>query len=98
MRTFRVLAKAQGDLAQVRAWYDLERPGLGVRFLEDADACFAAIRANPARFGRGFRDYREGMLNSFPYIVYYTVSRARIAIHRVVHSARDQDAVLRELN
>jgi hypothetical protein len=47
------------------------------------------IEANPGRFGFSFADIREGLLNRFPYAVYFRELPDRIRILAVWHTARD---------
>jgi plasmid stabilization system protein ParE len=70
-------------------WYEQRRPGLGSDFLDDVQMVLAEIDANPARYGFAERDIREGLLNRFPFAVYYRVLANRIRILAVYHASRD---------
>ncbi len=70
-------------------WYEQRQAGLGRDFLDEVDHVLAEIVANPARYGFADRDIREGLVNRFPYAVYYRVLPNRIRVLAVYHTARD---------
>jgi len=70
-------------------WYELQRPGLGGEFLNEVESVLGEIVANPARFGFAERSVREGLLNRFPYAIYYRVLSDRLRVLAVTHTHRD---------
>jgi plasmid stabilization system protein ParE len=70
-------------------WYEQRQTGLGQDFLNEVGRVLAEIVANPARYGFADADIREGLLNRFPYAVYYRVLPNRIRVLAVYHTARD---------
>ena len=70
-------------------WYEQRQSGLGRDFLDEVDRVVAEITANPARYGFADADIREGVLNRFPYAIYYRVLADRIHILAVFHTSRD---------
>jgi plasmid stabilization system protein ParE len=70
-------------------WYEQRQPGLGRDFLDEVQRVLAEITANPARYGYAHGQVREGLLNQFPYAVYYRVLPTRIRVLAVHHTARD---------
>ena len=70
-------------------WYELRQTGLGREFLDEVGRVLAEIMANPARYGFAERDIREGLLNRFPYAVYYRVRPDGIRVLAVYHTSRD---------
>lgn len=79
----------RGEVDQAHDWYEQQRAGLGREFLDEVERVLAEITANPARFGFADRDIREGLLNRFPFAVYYRVLPRRIRVLAVHHTARD---------
>lgn len=79
----------QPELDQDFQWYEQRLAGLGREFLDEVDQVLAEIVANPARFGFAERDIREGVLQRFPYAVYYRVRPNHIRILAVYHTSRD---------
>jgi plasmid stabilization system protein ParE len=78
-----------GELDADYRWYEQRQTGLGGDFLDEVARVLAEIVANPARFGFADRDIREGLLNRFPYAIYYRVLRDRIRVLAVYHTSRD---------
>jgi plasmid stabilization system protein ParE len=79
----------RGEVDDGYRWYEQRRVGLGQDFLNEVDRVVAEIAANPARYGFADRDIREGLLNRFPFAVYYRVLPNRIRVLAVYHTARD---------
>lgn len=77
------------EIDDVHDWYEQRQPGLGGDFLDEVQRVLAEISANPARYGFAEGDIREGLLNRFPYAVYYRVSAVRIRVLAVFHTARN---------
>ena len=46
----RLNSGAQHDVADIVAWYEAQRPGLGDRFMEALDGLFNQIAENPRQF------------------------------------------------
>ena len=78
-----------GELDADYQWYEQRQTGLGQEFLDEVGRVLAEIVANPARFGFAERDIREGLLNRFPYAIYYRVIRNRIRVLAIYHTSRD---------
>jgi plasmid stabilization system protein ParE len=79
----------RGETDNAHNWYEQRRPGLGRHFLDEVERVLAEITANPARFGFADADIREGLLNRFPYAIYYRVLTNRIRVLAVYHTSRD---------
>lgn len=87
--TFQFHRSVHGEVHEAYSWYEEQRPGLGADFLDELERTYAAIDANPARFGFVERDIREGALKRFPYAIYYRVLTDRIRVLSVHHCSRD---------
>lgn len=70
-------------------WYEQQQAGLGGGFLDEMQRILAEMIENPARYGFADSDIREGLLNRFPYAIYYRVLTDRIRVLAVYHTARD---------
>lgn len=62
---------AESDLNDAAAWYDHQRAGLGLRFLDTVDQLFERIRVSPLQFPSISSDVRRALLHTFPYAVAY---------------------------
>jgi plasmid stabilization system protein ParE len=79
----------RGEIDDAHSWYEQQRPGLGRDFLDEVEHVLTEITANPARYGFADTDIREGLLNRFPYAIYYRVLTDRIRVLAVYHTSRD---------
>jgi plasmid stabilization system protein ParE len=77
------------EIDDAHDWYEQQRSGLGREFLDEVEQVLADIIANPARHGFAEKDIRAGLLNRFPYTVYYRVLADRIRALAVYHASRD---------
>ena len=56
---------------------------------DELERVYAAVQANPARYGFAQGDIREGLLTRFPYAVYYRPLADRIRVLSVFHTSRN---------
>jgi plasmid stabilization system protein ParE len=87
---------AEAELAEAKAWYDLQVPGLGDAFLDQFRHSALAIAEGPQRWPVYHGQVRRYVMSRFPYVVYFDVRPGKIRILRVVHTSKDPVAV-REL-
>jgi hypothetical protein len=66
MPRLRVRPEAEVDAFEAAVWYERERPGLGVEFLEATRAAFRRIEEAPRQFPTVFPDIRRAILHRFP--------------------------------
>ncbi len=62
---------AEIDIAEGYGWYEQQRDGLGVEFMEEVSAVINAIHAEPLRFPKTFRQLRRALVHRFPYGVFF---------------------------
>lgn len=83
---FRRQARLEFDAAG--DWYEKERVGLGLEFLDAIDALLKRIAERPQQFPVVYRDVRKAVARRFPYCVYFRERDQRIVVLAVFHSAR----------
>lgn len=95
--TWRVSVRpaAEADLADARAWYDDQRPGLGDEFLTSIADAFSRLEEGPEQFPVYYRGFRRVLVHRFPYKVFFRIERDVIVVFRVLHSASDHRRRLR---
>ena len=64
---------------------------MGRDFLDELEQVLGEIATNPARYGFAEDDIREGLLQRFPYAVYYRILADRVEAIAVHHGSRDPD-------
>ena len=80
-------ALAADDVADAYAWYAASRSGLGEDFLADVERVLEVIKQDPEACPVVHRTLRRGLLNQFPYSVYYRLlpATATIEMRACVH-------------
>jgi len=80
---------AREDIAEGYAWYEARRQGLGEAFLLEVQRCMMILLRSPGAFRRIHKEFRQALLDRFPYVIVYMVSGKRIVIMRVFHCSQD---------
>ena len=80
--------QAEDEVLEVRRWYDGRRDGLGDEFAAEVDALVARIAATPLAFQRVRGETRRGVLNRFPYAIYFRPTTNEIIV-LAVHGRQD---------
>jgi hypothetical protein len=70
-------------------WYEAQRQGLGEIFLTELDASYKKIQTNPAASSKVKKNYRQGRLLRFPYVVVYEIIKTDIVVLSVFHTRRN---------
>lgn len=63
--------RAAREIGEAYEWYEEQRSGLGVRFLEALDANFKLLTQTPQLYAEVRRGVRRALLSHFPYGVFY---------------------------
>jgi plasmid stabilization system protein ParE len=84
-----ITPEAEADIAEAKAWYEGQRPGLGDEFLLCVEEALDRIRMIP----RGGREVAPGVrrvvVRRFPYGIFYRVDPDQMAVLAVYHGRRD---------
>jgi toxin ParE1/3/4 len=79
---------AELELNEAAAYYELERPGLGARFLREVDRCIESLVKHPQAGALILGDVRRRLVRRFPYAVMYTIKPEGVRILAVVSLRR----------
>jgi len=63
--------QARREFDEAADWYEQRRAGLGARFIAAVGRVFDQAAANPQRYPEVFGAVREGVVQRFPYCVYF---------------------------
>ena len=84
--------QVERDVAAAAAWYELRRPGLGVRFVEEIIRAWDALADDPLLYCRRHptKNIRWRYPEKFPYRVIYEVNESEkvVRVAAVLHAAR----------
>jgi len=84
------LRKSRLELLAAWKWYEDKQPGLGDKFKHQVDLRINEIERNPRRYPERKKNYREGIVKGFPYLIIYRVQgrQKKIAIVSIFHTSR----------
>ena len=77
------------DLTAVLNWYDVEAPGVGVRFLDEFEALLHRLAVNPRQFPLVRGEVRRAEFRRFPYGLHFRIGRDAVEIIACLHASRD---------
>jgi plasmid stabilization system protein ParE len=83
------LLRAVRDVEGIVGWYEGERPGLGLEFLEELRATYAQVLLSPFGYQVLRSDLRRALVRRFPYAVFFAIEGDSIVIARVLHTSRN---------
>jgi toxin ParE1/3/4 len=81
--------QARREFDDAGDWYEKERTGLGLEFLDEIGRLLTRVAATPKQFPIIHRDVRKAVAKRFPYCLYFRVRDQRIVVLAVFHSARN---------
>jgi len=84
---------ARREMRRAAGNYEQEREGLGERFLDEVEPVRKQIATHPERYQRWPMDldYRQAIVNVFPFVVFYRIDEVRqtIVIVAIAHTRRE---------
>ena len=83
------IAEADVDIAM--AWYENQRRGLGLEFLDCVEEATARIVEFPTLYSIKYDHFRAAMVRKFPFSVFYTIEKSEIIVHAVFDNRQDPD-------
>jgi plasmid stabilization system protein ParE len=86
-----ISSKAQKGIAVSWEWYEDRFQGLGDRFLKEVTDKIKIIENSPDRYPTRFKNYKEAVLKTFPFLIIYRVNSKKklVRIVSVFHTSRD---------
>lgn len=84
----RLREEAGRDLAEAATWYEMQRPGLGQEFLDEAARAIRAIGEHPLGYPVMWRRTHRALIHRFPFGVYYRVADNAVLVIAVLHGSR----------
>lgn len=91
MTEYRLVSEPQADLDIEAAfqWYENERSGLGLEFLDELRATYDRIVEGPLKYQELRSGIRRALVRRFPYAVYFAIEVDVIVVLAVLHASRD---------
>lgn len=89
-----VRSGAEQNATEAFLWYEEKLQGLGDEFLLSLDACLNSIARNPNIFQKRYKSIRMGVLERFPFGVYYLTTGNQVIVLAILHFSRNYKIVL----
>lgn len=70
-------------------WYERQRKGLGLEFLDCLEVAIRDILENPKLYSVKYLRYRSIIVRRFPFSVFYILEKDEIVIHAVFDNRQD---------
>jgi plasmid stabilization system protein ParE len=85
------LPEAEEELTTALHWYEAQRDGLGIEFIEAVEATMLQAVADPLRWPVWLLDdrVRRAVVQRFPYLLFYEVRPDAVAFVAVTHARRE---------
>ena len=91
MIEYRLISEPPADVDVEAAfeWYENERPGLGLEFLDELRATYNRIADGPLKYQELRGSIRRALLRRFPYAVYFAIEGDVVVVVAVLRARRD---------
>ncbi len=71
------------EILEAFDWYELQREGLGVEFLDELETFYNSLLQNPSSYGYYDKPIRQGKINRFPYVVVFEIFEELVVVYSV---------------
>jgi len=69
-------------------WYEEQQLGLGGRFVFEMERCLSKLEYQPLLYAKIKKDFRQILLNDFPYVVVFEIFKTDVVIYAVFHTSQ----------
>jgi plasmid stabilization system protein ParE len=97
MTNYNLIVKQEADqeITEAYRWYENKSEGLGERFLSALEDCFYTIDINPTTYQKIYKDQRQAIVKTFPFVVMYEHNNNDIVVYAVFDTRQDPNKKLR---
>lgn len=81
--------EAKQELAEATNWYEEKSKGLGDKFIDYFLEAIDYLEKRPFDFPKIEGEYRQVVLNTFPYVIIFKVEANHVFIIAVFHTSRN---------
>lgn len=79
------------EILEAYDWYELQREGLGLEFLDELEIFYDSLFRNPETYSYFDKPVRQGKIKRFPYTVVYEIFNTTIVIYSVFMAKQNPD-------
>ena len=81
--------EAEQDLLDSSQWYEEQKEGLGLRFINSVEDKLMSIRKTPLHYQIKYKATRLALVRSFPYAIHFTVEGKTIYVLAILSTSRN---------
>lgn len=83
--------QAVTDIDIAMGWYERQKQGLGIEFLDCLDEAVNRVLESPKLYSIKHKRLRGALVRRFPFTVFYTIEKMQIVVHAVFDNRRDPE-------
>jgi plasmid stabilization system protein ParE len=97
MNNYNLIVKQEAAQEIINAyhWYESKSEGLGESFLSALDDCLETIDINPATYQKIYKEQRQAIVKTFPFVVMYEHDNNDIIVYAVFDTNQDPEKKIR---
>ena len=77
------------EILEAFDWYESQREGLGVEFLDELEIFYNILQRNPSSYGYYDKPIRQGKIERFPYVVVFEIFDEVVQVYSVFMTKQD---------
>ena len=81
--------RAKEDIELAFGWYEKQRHGLGLEFLNCIEISIQNILRFPKMYQISHSSFHRCVINRFPFSIFYTIEHGKIIVHAVFDNRQD---------
>ncbi|MCW3125638.1 MAG: plasmid stabilization system [Bacteroidetes bacterium] len=81
--------EAYKDIQTAHDYYEEQQNGLGDQFVEEVKEKIAYVRKYPLHFQKVYKEFRQILIDRFPYLLIYEISDKEIIVYSFFHTSQD---------
>ncbi len=81
--------EALDELQEAHQWYEQQRKGLGVAFMDTIDELVQRILIKPKSFPKAYKQRRKALPAQFPYLVIFEMHGDVVLVVAIIHASRN---------
>lgn len=85
----RYTKRAKVDIDIAIGWYESQRKGLGLEFLNCLEGTINHILENPKLYSVKYKAFRSALIRRFPFSVFYTIEKSDVVVYAVFDNRQD---------
>lgn len=85
----RYTKRAKEELEIAFDWYESQKLGLGIEFIDAIEKSVDNIVEFPQMYQIIYRDFRRALSSKFPYVIFYTLQEDSIIIHAILNNRQN---------